>query len=78
MYKFQGRQLDKNYSECLNYYFFKQSSFNTWFFLQQQITRFEKQNLLKSVFLLNFISINTELQKIYINLIHANKITIPE
>ena len=56
--------------------FFKQSSFNTFFF-HQQITKFEKQNLLKSVFLLNFISLNTELQK-NINLIHANKITIPE
>ena len=42
-----------------------------------QITRFEKQNLLKSVFLLNFICINTELQN-NINLIYANESTIPE
>ena len=55
----------------LNIFFLKQRSF----FLHQQIIRFEKQNLLKSVFLLNFICINTELQN-NINLIYVNEITI--
>ena len=65
---------DKNYSECLKLIFLNKAVLILFF--HQQITRFEKQNLLKSVFLLNFISLNTELQK-NINLIHANKITIP-
>ena len=73
VYKFQGRQPFRTFK--LNIFFFKQCSFNT--FLHQQITRFEKQNLLKNVFLLNFICINIELQN-NINRINANESTIPE
>ena len=74
MYKFQGRQPYKLF-RMFKLIFLNRAVLILFF--HQQITRFEKQNLLKSVFLLNFISLNTELQK-NINLIHANKITIPE
>ena len=53
MYKFQGRQPYKLF-RMFKLFFLNKAVLILFF--HQQITRFEKQNLLKSVFLLNFIS----------------------
>ena len=78
VYKFQGRQLDKkkSFQNVQIKYLFLNNAVLIFFGINK-LTRFEKENLLKSVFLLNFIWINIELQN-NINLIYANESTIPE